>query len=495
MTNFSVHRLKFGVWNFARKHPTIGQPIRQLGQWSTAHVREHFRRKLQGLGSRLLPADRYQRSVQTEVQLALVCAEGVDHRGIVQLLNHLRIPYVNALLNDSQRPIPYVFTIVCGDFPHELRPPGNTLHLTAETCTGLLPWNEGLRSSLSAEVIARLCALTYAKPLITGMLPAYLALRLDDVEAVGAASYLPAMLRHGWRPNLGIFIKGFEHYGRELAADIANYANQGLVETSPHAFAADDFIFFDYPHGRPFTASEFEDRWISVAQSFLRWKFPVSESINAHFHAMSASAIAILAEAGVKWNFSELAPDSMTRRPAATYLPTGDPTLTTGQSAERVRSIYAGDTAQDCNQPHSYYDFLMGSTGVDDVDTAAKKITDRLALSVQTGFPAFVTTHEYLLSRWSPQGITRLFNRVDEGLVQLQACCPEKTSLSAIGRVCGDHTDVMIESINECGPSEFRVNLSGSCAGHGILTVIWREQRHYLNIPAFSGKTSLEIKL
>ncbi len=490
-----IQQVKFSAWNFARKHPFLGSPIRRLGKWSTTRVQESYRKSLADLGDAIIPRDRYLRTEANLVQVSLAAPDGCDTRGIIQLLNHLRIPYrhlknaVDIERNSSE------FLIVCGEKKDSGIGRSRTIFVSRQECWGLLPWNDGLRSDLSVNLVEKIFNASKDAALVTGMLPALIGFRLDDVEGAGAEVYLPALLRRGWIPNLGVFLHGLEKSESDCLASISALARDGAVEVSPHALSADEFIFFDYARGRPFSHEEFMKRWNLVKKRFLSWNLPISESLNAHFHSTSEVALRMLSEEGVLWNFSELAPDGMSRKPNRNYFPTGDPTLTTGQIDNPIRHIYAGDTAQDCNQLHSYYDFLMGRTGVDDVERAADKIGHRLALSVRSGFPAFVTTHEYLLSPWSAQGIEPLFDRVEEDIEALSKFRPQKGSLTDVGRVCGDHTDTVIESVKKISPEKLLVELSGACSGNGFVTLLWQGKCHYIKMPRFLGTKAMEIEL
>src|SRR5439155_2126986 len=135
---------------------------------------------------------------------------------------------------------------------------------------------------------------------------------------------------------------------------LSSWARERLIDVSPHAFTANDFLFFDYPRGIPFSKIEFDAKWRQATTLFQQWGFPLSPVLNTHFHTLSACAQPMLGEAGIKYFYSELAPDSVSRQPSPRYYPSGDPTLTTGQPGNpAIQQIYSGDSTSDCNQPSS----------------------------------------------------------------------------------------------------------------------------------------------
>src|SRR5206468_7107355 len=195
---------------------------------------------------------------------------------------------------------------------------------------------------------------------------------------------------------------------------------------------------------------------------FQQWGFPLSPVLNTHFHTLSACAQPILAEAGIKYFYSELAPDSVSRQPSPRYYPSGDPTLTTGQPGNpAIQQIYSGDSTSDCNQPSSLYDFMMHT---DAVRTAGARVLDRLRLTLNSGFASFITTHEYLFRGLDRSFSESLWNAVNSTLDELTNSPVEKVSMSTLGDACREHTNVEIVSVTKKSTSCWTVELRGSSA-------------------------------
>lgn len=497
----AAQRLKFGLWNFARQNPLLGSPVRALGRLSTRRSRETYRRKLQGAGPAVLPPDRYERPAAVSTQLWLAVTEDENAvRGATLLLNHLRVPYRKIARRElAARGRPDGIILFCGFDADEIAPfyaSGQVVFsLTSDEASKLLPWNDGLLSPFAAGLIGRFFAACGDTWIVTGMLPPRLGFRLDDVEGRGLNDYLPAMLRRGWKPNLGLFMNGIA--GAEAARRdlIAGLAREGAVEISPHAFAADDFIFFDFPRARPFSPREFARRWDAVKASFECWEMPISATLNAHFQAVSPDALPTLAADGVLWHYADIVPGKIGLAPSSAFLPSGDPTCTTGQIGGEVLQIYSGDPAVDCNQPGSLYDFLMHVDLDGPVAPFADRILRRVGLCLECGFPAFVTTHEYLLCRLSAKRHPELWDAVDAGLSAWPRAAVKKVTLSELGRICGDHTGTVIRSVSVRESGGFSVELSGSSSGCGFVTLWGRGKRRHFAIPPFSSPMTMEIAL
>ena len=239
---------------------------------------------------------------------------------------------------------------------------------------------------------------------------------------------------------------------------------EGRIEISPHAFTTNKFIFFDYENGKPFSGKEFAEIWEKVLRDFDEWKIPLSPILNAHFHAFSSVGYPTLLGHNVKYNFSELSPDRIAVQPCSNYLPSGDPICTTGQAQTHgIFQIFSGDSAQDCNRSDSLYDFLMHTDSNNLIEDVSQRIFKRLSLSLDTGFAAFVTTHEYLLNKLTPAQQTHILEKV-EALLSNYSLQPQKAALSEIGRACENHTNILIESINFRN-DQWTVTLSGESNG------------------------------
>src|SRR5206468_11636970 len=131
------------------------------------------------------------------------------------------------------------------------------------------------------------------------MLPALIALRLDDVAGENLNTYMVPMLDRGWKPNVGVFLKEMHEREPRIHTRLSSWARERLIDVSPHAFTANDFLFFDYPRGIPFSKIEFDAKWRQATTLFQQWGFPLSPVLNTHFHTLSACAQPILAEAGI----------------------------------------------------------------------------------------------------------------------------------------------------------------------------------------------------
>lgn len=496
------HRLKFALWNFARRNPALGRPIRYAGKLSMAGFAARHRALMARELDRILPADAYERplGVPTQAWLATDGAAPEALRGAGLLLNHLRIPYRKAPIaavreiggdvaliltpgiSASQADIPadgLVMTFGGG----EKRPGLAAVEGGAER---LLPHRDGLRSEFAVSLLSALRG-GLRRPLVTGMLPPGVGLRLDDIKGEAAADWLPPILEQGWRPNLGLFLDAFASGNNPHAPWFARLAATGLIEISPHAFAEDRMLFFDLPWHRPYSAREVESQWAEAESIMARNDFPISPVINAHFHVVCPTMAAALAARGMRYLYSEYELGSHQIRPDSAYWPSGDPIHSTGRLHPfGILQIAAGDCMGELMNPFSHYDFLMH---IDRSDTAgaAGRALHRLHLSLACGFPAYLTSHEFMLCGIQDQaGHTNLWQRIESGLGELGA--PPKVGLETLGAQCHDHRATVVWSASARADGYFEVEMRGQ--GDGVLRVLGPGERLVIFKP-FAGATSL----
>lgn len=513
-----LHRLKFRLWYFSRVYPTVGRPLRWAAQCATAGFTAGYQRRLESMGAALFPLDRYERPADVPCQCVLLTdgASTDDLRGLTLLLNHFRIPYHRAQVKDlaamfSSTDQPGRLLVGVGDTPAEglrsasasgsARAVGVTFGSATTTtapslaridgpAANLLPHRAGLRSSQTRAFLASLLASSV--PIVTGMLPPQAGMRIDDVAGRSCRRYVAEMNRHGWHPNLGIFLEDFQLYAADAAPYLAALDRDKQVECSPHAQTAYDFLFFNYKDGEPFAAAQFAAMWQEALRRFRGWGLEVCPVLNAHFHAFSSRTYPLLAQSGVKYIFSELAPDGIGAAPGPRYLPSGDPLCTTGQlDGGGMVQIHSGDPTLCCNLPSSTYDFLMHNTPGEVPLQAGRKIAERVALSLETGFAAFATTHEYLLDPLDQSEIGLMLNEADRGL-QSTAVPFTRVSMSEIGRACENHTNTVVVSVAGA-PGGARVTMAGRSDGAAALTVLGQGRLTVHQVPAFTSSHLEEV--
>lgn len=429
-------RVKFALWNFARLHPLPGAVIRAAGRIAMGDAEKALRNRLAGAPGSFLPADRYGRDLDVPTQVWLLDgqADGLERAGVRMLLNHLSIPYrvgkpdakiagaaavfvINASWSEVQKLRAYAAAdtlIVC--FLEGVLPASVEGIAVCGPASRLLPHRDGLRSDFAASVVRALRD-QLRIPVVTGKLAPLVGLRIDDVEGDGLATWLAVIREHGWRPNLGLFINSFSKGDNPAGRIIADSCRTAEADASPHAFDPATFLLFDYPWGRPFSRDEFDQRWCRAKACFEDYGIPLSPIVNAHFHVLSRSAAERLAAEGARFFYSELAIDTASAIPGQDNWPTGSPTMCTFRpDPSGVVQLSCGDHILDVMSERSHYDFMMHG-GADNPAMAARRIGRRLSLSLDCGFPAYVTTHEYFFRTWpGPAPHRALWATVDEAL-------------------------------------------------------------------------------
>jgi hypothetical protein len=453
----------------------------------------------------ILPEDAYERAMEVSTQAWLADDHAAPEalRGAGLLFNHLRIPYRKAsmaVIRKNGGTAALILApglrarhvevlsralIVVFDGSDEKRP---GLSAVAGGADHLLPHRDGLRSEYALSLIATIHA-GLRQPLITGMLPAGVGIRLDDITGNTANLWLPQILEAGWKPNLGLFLNAFEDGNNPCASWFSRLAAEGMIEISPHAFAEDHMLFFDLRRYRSYSALEAEQQWAKAVGIMARNDFPISPVINAHFHVMCPNMANHLAEQGVRYFYSEYYLGSSRITPGPLHWPSGDPIHSTGGVYPNgIIQIAAGDDMGKLMDPSSHYDFLM-HTIPGDVTGAAARALQRLRLSLACGFPAYLTSHEFRLSsarNWA--GYSVLWQQIEEGLTMLGS--PPKVSLGTLGNQCLEHRSTKIWSATVLGDGRIMVELRGH--GGSTLRLLGFTQK-IVPVDQFSGSVRITI--
>jgi hypothetical protein len=534
------HRMKFQLWDFARTHPFLGKPIRAAGKYFIQREVKKYQRKLTALGKTILPKDRYLRAKEIPTQVIVISNGRHDSDsifGIRLMLNHLKIPYrmidmkayrtahqnkdqhVNLVIScEDMESISEKQSTVFQDRTHVLFPrkppdigkdfqrlenttvkayvgPNHFLIIDSDPAR-LLPHRDGLRSLFFADILSAIKH-SLSTPLITGMLPPYVGLRIDDVKGEGCENYLPILIKSGWKPNLGIFLEDLLKSESNAIEYFSDLAKKECIEFSPHSFTANRFIFFDYPKGIPLNKEQFEKTWKYVRSLFASWKLPISKVINAHFHVISKSCIEHLCAEGIRYFFSELPPDSLSPVPDPTFFPMGNPVFTTGQdNHDEFLQIYSGDPASTCTDVDSLYDFLMHSDLEKGPDDPVSRIMKRLELSLNCGFAAFLTTHEYLLNDLDMEIMNAICNNTEDQIRKLDIGPVKKVPMSALGESCSEHRNVIIHSVKTYGPNKWGVELVGRSEGLGVLSIVGKgKTSQFVPIPSFTEQIEIPVEI
>ena len=518
-----IQKLKFNLWYLSRIHPLTGLPIRILGKLYTSNFMQNYKNELKKIGLNNLPEDRYKREKNVPKQFFIINSNlnsFENSRAVEVLLNHFRIPFSLANFNDIQDSFfddvdesivviglklttndvakikkilkDKIYKIIIFGPVKKQTDDSENIDYIDEDPIEMLPFNEGLRSDIVKKFTNILFKSKFL--IVTGLMPAQVALRIDDVIGNNAKEYISTITKHNWMPNLGIFLDDFRNNTNNHSDFISKLNKNDEVEISPHAYSAKKFIFFDYPNGHAITKDIFENRWSMVENDFKMWGFKISSVLNAHFHTFSQENFELFRKKNIKYIFSEFFPSKMKPISDSMYLPSGDPLCTTGQiTEENIIQMYSGDSSLCCNQISSFYDFLMHNDLSDRPSTAMERIKTRLDMSLGTGFASFFTTHEYLINNLSSEDLLILFDKM-EGYINNNKFKPTKTNLTEIGRTCENHTNIIIYSIQK-KDSKYCIKLKGKSNGDFYLTYFDKNEMKRLLCPSFEGENIVEIPL
>ena len=516
-----IHKLKFYLWYYSKKNIFIEKPINLLGKISTLNFLNNYKKKIKKKFSEYMPVDRYERENSIPKQFYIIKDDKnstYEMLGLKILMNHFRIPFTEislkkfdpSLVNNITESI-FLISIqlsseklkkITAIFSNKIEKiinfgsiDFNRDNISDNLCTinnnpeELLPFNMGLRSLIVEKFTDIL--LSSKKPIITGFMPPHIGIRIDDVMGKKIDKYLPILLKHNWKPNLGIFTDSFKDYKNNITKYISSQNNLNNIEISPHAYNVRNFIFHNYSNGKPLTEKTFKKNWNIVKEQFKKCNFTICPVLNAHFHAFSKECFDILKKNGIKYIYSEFAPSKIMPIPNKKYLPSGDPINTTGQASENIIQVYSGDSVMCCNQKNSYYDFLMHTKNSNKINNAFNRIVTRLNLSLKTGFASFFTTHEYLLNKLNEDELSLLFEKIDSYIVKSKFS-PVKTSLSEIGRNCENHTNIIIYSIKK-EDNKYSILVKGKSNGDFYLSSFGNGKINFFKFDSFTEKKVVEI--
>jgi hypothetical protein len=516
------HILKFKLWVLSNTYSSIKSPIRYFGGLLNQGIEKSWKDKLVKKLSDITPNNEYARDSGTCAQVMVFTSEEVHHvenNGIGLLLNHMRVPYyINNIQSISEKDISNLSLVIFIDESiyeknkraykwnkdtafiifssktknTDIHEKHNRAFIEGAAYRLLSPY-DGLRSVFAANIINAIKRIVKI-PLVTGMPTKSIGLRIDDVKGENIDVYLNDISKYHWHPDLGIFLDDMAKCKKSVKKYLSDLNKEGVVSIGPHAYSNEKFIFYNYPKGVPYSQSEFDEIWRDVLNHFKENSFNLSPVINAHFHVLSKSSASKIVKSGVKYFFSELEIDGHNPIPSKEYWPTGDPLNCTGKfNASGVFQLSSGDNILDTLSSRSYYDFLMHSDNYN-LDVIRKRILHRLKISLDCGFAAYITTHEYLLNDMGYEKNKELWNLIDFDLKQKLGYEIRKVSLGSIGREFETIRKSVINSVR-LDEGLLKIEMKGGAEVKGKLTVFQNNNIIYVPIPAYKNKCKVEVKI
>jgi len=519
------HILKFKLWALSTNHIFLKYPIRYLGKLINRGVEKAWKKRLTKSFRSIKLDNKYIRSPEIPVQVAVFTDEKIhntEYDGIALLLNHMRVPHhVNNRQSIGNRGIFNLSLVIFTDSytyesnKHAYEWNNDTAFIIfsskektinanktsnrvfiKEKAYKFLPPYDGLRSEFSANIINTIRKIVRI-PLVTGMPTKSIGLRIDDVKGDNISIYLDDICQHNWNPDLGIFLDDIEKSRKSVKKYLSDLNKKNLVSIGPHSYSNEKFIFYNYPKGRPYSQSEFDSIWNDVLSQFTRYKFNLSPVINAHFHVLSESAASRIVENGVKYFFSELEIGEHKSIPSDKYWPSGDPQNCTGalnnSDGDGVFQLSSGDNILDTLNPKSNYDFLMHSNDFN-LNIIRERILYRLKMSLDCGFAAYITTHEYLINNMGFDRIKDLWRLVDLDLQKQLDYRVSKSSLGSIGREFETMRNSMINSVR-FNKGVLKVEMKGNVEFNDHLSIFKDNKIFTVSIPSYTDRYNIEVDL
>jgi hypothetical protein len=133
------------------------------------------------------------------------------------------------------------------------------------------------------------------KPFVLQGLPPFVTMRVDDV--VGPVDWIHTANDFGIKPWAGLFINDISD---TTAADLSNLTNSGLATASIHAFAVDDFFYFDHT-GSNFPDAVVTSHFVTGTQWHTAHNIPISKYVVPHYYEIGNNAFVGLSGWGVEY--------------------------------------------------------------------------------------------------------------------------------------------------------------------------------------------------
>jgi hypothetical protein len=128
------------------------------------------------------------------------------------------------------------------------------------------------------------------------------------------------------------------------------------------------------------------------------------------------------------------------------------------------------------------------------LDVIRKRILRRLKTSLDCGFAAYITTHEYLLNEMGYEKNKELWNLIDSDLKQKLDYEIRKDSLGNIGREFETIRKSVVNSIRLDG-GLLKIEMTGDAEVKSRLTVFQNNKIVYLSIPAYKNICKVEVNI
>lgn len=157
------------------------------------------------------------------------------------------------------------------------------------------------------------------KPFAMLCMPPFVTARIDDASGSGSTyhhgpqgaahrfAYVDIMNRHGFRPNVGLFI-------RDIPAgddpELRRLVEAGLLEVSPHAFTEindhPDHLIYMTHDGREYSDAELDRNFAEVDAFFERVGVRPAATLNCHYYEMGERSLPYLQARGWRFLMTEI---------------------------------------------------------------------------------------------------------------------------------------------------------------------------------------------
>jgi hypothetical protein len=236
-------------------------------------------------------------------------------------------------------------------------------------------------------------------------LPPLISARIDDVNGREGLSWLPAFEKHGILPSIGTFHDEWMQSGGSVRALVE--ASKRGCSVSPHAFAAEEFIWFDAPRGCPFSKERMEEHRATIARDVQATGLVLGKTLNAHFDVIGETAVSAAHALGFRYALGEHVLDQDWRDAPRARDPLGTPLYSYGplDSEAKLTGFQAEGAIASSAAKRSRYDWLRNFLELDpetgapikeslDREGAVRQGVTQLLSALYAGFPAYLLAHE-----------------------------------------------------------------------------------------------------
>lgn len=329
-------------------------------------------------------------------------------------------------------------------------------------------WDERLSLALPimTHLLKELIIYCAAKPIVLKHCPPYYFIKLDDVTLKSSIPQIKAFLNKKIPVSLGLFLYDTSHENINTLKNIM-LQNERLVSLSPHSGGWKHSFWFDVLNKKPLSRERQLEHINEIRQFFSFYGLPMSKVLNPHFYEMGSDAVISLKETGFKYTMMSFKPTKLQGKIGLEKKgkgAMGNISYFYGYIGEELHNFCAEDYNHLRYLPENLWDWLRGCTsqnGQGITYNAVQRGFLTLLKAYYRGFPAVLSTHEYRLTRFTPDQIEDILQQIEDK-ISGYGFKPIRASDETVSAAIKDLEDTYISSVSDSAGT-IDISLKGRC--------------------------------